>query len=39
MHGMIPRLGENPKTGCNSDNTYKNGILLNGELAHSLKSA
>jgi hypothetical protein len=39
MHGLITRLGENPKTRCNSDSSYDNGILFNGELAHPLQSA
>ena len=29
MHGPITRLGENPKTRCNSDSSYDNGILFN----------
>jgi len=29
MHGLITRLGENPKTICNSDSSYDNGILFN----------
>jgi hypothetical protein len=37
-HGPLPRLGENHKTLCNSDSSYNNEILFNGELAHPLKS-
>jgi hypothetical protein len=41
MHGLIPRLGENPKNRYTSNNTHynENVMMFNGELAHQMKSA